>query len=61
MSGNVHAGFFHGDGSNLSGVNLQTVLTNGNSSDQMLVITNEEDTVEGLTGALQISAGGGYM
>ena len=61
VSGNVHAGFFHGDGSNLSGVNLQTVLTNGNSSDQMLVITNEEDTVEGLTGALRISGGGLYV
>ena len=61
VSGNVYAGFFHGDGSNLSGVNLQTVLTNGNSSDQMLVITNEEDTVEGLTGALRISGGGLYV
>ena len=61
VSGNVHAGFFHGDGSNLSGVNLQTVLTNGNSSDTVLVITNEEDTVEGLTGALRITGGGLYV
>ena len=58
--GNVHAGFFHGDGSNLTGIDLQTILTHGNSSSEMLVITNAEDTTAELTGAVQV-AGGLYV
>lgn len=59
VSGNVHASFLHGNGSNITGISstLQEITVGGATTDQIVTFTNGLDASSATTGAVKLLGG----